>query len=221
MATQNLLELARQLKWRRFVYVSTGAVFQSSDPNSIVKDTDCPSPNNIYGNTKYMGELLVNMYHKTYGLDACTVRASWIWGPPYIMHKFDIAHGSVPYFLTKALRGESTVEESGGDFKANLTYVKDLANAIFLAYNKDALPSRIYNISNGEHYTVGQVADAVKRVIPGHRSKVGRGLKPWSDFHVPRGSFDITKAERELGYKVNYSLENGLKDYAQWLRDKI
>jgi len=221
MTTQNLLELARQLEWRRVVYVSTGAVFQASDPNSFIKETDLPSPNNVYGTTKYMGELLVNMYYKTYGVDACTVRASWIWGPPYIMKEFDIAHGPVPYFLTKALRGENMDEPSGGDFMANLTYVKDLANALYLAYQKESLHSRIYNISNGRHYTIAQVADAVKKVIPGAHLEVGPGSKPWSDFHVPRGSFDITMAEKELGFKVNFFLEKGITDYAEWLKDKI
>ena len=64
LATQNLLELARQMDWRRFVNVSTGAVFQASDPNGFIREDDHPSPNDVYGTTKYMGELLVNLYHK-------------------------------------------------------------------------------------------------------------------------------------------------------------
>jgi nucleoside-diphosphate-sugar epimerase len=221
LATQYILELARQMNWRRVVYVSTGAVFQASDPDSFIKEMDPPSPNNVYGTTKYMGELLVNMYHKTYGVDACTVRASWVWGPPFILRKFDIARGPVPYFLLKALRCEKVHEPSGGGFKANLTYVKDLANALLLAYQKESLPSRIYNISNGKHYTIAQVVDAIKGVIPGAQLEVGPGLKPWSDFHVPRGSFDITRAEKELGFKVQFPLKKAISDYADWLRDKV
>ena len=217
IATQNILEIARQMKLRRIVYVSTGAVFQSSKPDSFIKNTDHPSPNNVYGTTKYIGELLVNMYHKTYGVDCCTVRASWIWGPPEILYEFDLARGPVPYFLMNALKGQSIRDQSGGDFKANLTYVKDFAGALLLAYQKDKLPSRVYNISNGKHYTVSDVADAVKRVVTGAAIEVGPGMEPWSDIHVIRGSFDIKKAEKELGFKVKYFLEKGIEDYSKWL----
>lgn len=219
LATQNLLELARHLNWRRVVYVSTGGVFQSSDPDSFIKETDPPTPDNVYGTTKYMGELLANMYHKTYGVDACVVRASWLWGPPEGPGEFDLARGPVRHYLMNALKKERVNEPSGGDFRANLTYVKDLVNALVLAYRKKSLPSRIYNISNGRHYSVAEVVDAVKKVVPGADINVGPGLKPWSDIHVPRGSFDIRKAQQELNFKVKYHLEEGLADYAKWLID--
>lgn len=98
LSTQNLLELARQLKWRRIVYVSTGAVYQASNPDGFIREADPPSPKNVYATTKYMGELLVNMYIKTYGVSACVVRASWIWGPPLITHGFEGPRGPIPYF---------------------------------------------------------------------------------------------------------------------------
>jgi len=219
LATQNLLELARHLNWRRVVYVSTGAVFQSSDPDGYIREIDSPSPNNVYGTTKYMGELLVNMYNKTFNVDACTVRASWIWGPPEGPGSFDLSRGPVRYLLMSALKKEKINDPSGGDFRANLTYVKDLVSAIVLTYTKESLVSRIYDISNGRHYSVAQVADAVKKVVPGAHINVGPGLRPWSDIHVLRGSFDISKAQQELGFKVKYFLEEGLADYVRWLRD--
>jgi len=221
LTTQYLLELAHQLSWRRVVYVSTGAVYQSSDPRSYIKETDPPSPNNAYGTTKYMGELLVNMYNKTYGVSACTVRASWVWGPPAIDRHFDVARVPISYFLLKALQGENVYEESGGDFMANFTYVKDLANALLLAYQKDSLPNNLYNVSNGEHYTVAELADVVTRVVPRSQVEVGRGMKPWTDYHVPRGSFDITRARNELGFQVRFPLEKAVEDYSEWLRNMI
>jgi UDP-glucose 4-epimerase len=104
---------------------------------------------------------------------------------------------------------------------ANLTYVKDLANALRLAYQKETLPNRIYNISNGRHYSITQVVDTINRVIPGAQLQVGPGMKPWIDYHVPRGSFDITKAREELGFKIQFDLEKGILDYADWLKDRI
>ncbi len=220
VATQNLLELARRLKWRRVVYVSTGAVFQrSNDPDSWIHDDDPPCPNDVYGTTKYMGELLANMYYHVYDVDTCTVRASWVWGPPERpLEQFDLARGPISLFVKAAMRNESLHVPGGGDFRANLTYVKDLANAIVLAYRKDELKQRVFNVSNGAHYSVSDVATAVKKVVPNADISVGSGLEPWTEMHATRGSFDIGGAKAELGYTVDYFLEEGLRDYTEWLR---
>jgi UDP-glucose 4-epimerase len=90
-----------------------------------------------------------------------------------------------------------------------------------LAYQKEALPSRVYNISTGKHHSVAQVVAAINDGIPNARLKVGPGLKPWSDFHIPRGSFDITKAQEELGFSIQFPLLDAILDYAGWLKDRI
>jgi len=58
----------------------------------------------------------------------------------------------------------------------------------------------------------------VKTVVPGARISVGPGLRPWSDIHVLRGSFDITPAQEELGFRLKYFLKEGLVDYVEWLK---
>jgi nucleoside-diphosphate-sugar epimerase len=221
LSTQNLLELARQLKWRRVVYVSTGAVYQASDPAGFILETDPPSPKNVYATTKYMGELLVNMYIQTYGVSACVVRASWIWGPALITSGFDGPRGPIPYFLIRALRGEAVHEPSGGEFIANFTYVKDLANVLVNAYCKESLPSNLYNVSNGEHYSTAQIVDAIKQVVPDAEISAGPGMTPWIDYTVLRGSFDISRVKKELGFEVEYPLQKGIADYAAWLKQNL
>jgi nucleoside-diphosphate-sugar epimerase len=221
LSTQNLLELARQLKWRRVVYVSTGAVYQASDPDGFIRETDPPSPKNVYATTKYMSELLVNMYIKTYGVSACVVRASWVWGPPLITRGFEGPRGPIPYFLIRALRGEAVHEPSGGEFIANFTYVKDLASALVNAYCKESLPSNLYNVSNGEHYSTAQIVDVIKEVVPDADLSVGPGMTPWLDYTVLRGSFDISRVKKELGFEVEYPLQRGIADYAAWLKQNL
>jgi len=221
LSTQHLLELARQRKWRRVVYVSTGAVYQASDPKGFIRETDPATPGNVYGTTKHMGELLVNMYQKNYGVSACTVRVSWVWGPPLIPVGLDGPRGPIPYFLIRAVRAEKVHEESGGEFIANFTYVKDVANALLLAYRKEVLPSTLYNVSNGEHYSTAVIVEAIRRVIPGADVSVGPGMKPWIEHTVLRGSFDLTRIRTELGWEVRYPLEKAIADYAAWLRANL
>jgi nucleoside-diphosphate-sugar epimerase len=221
LSTEHLLELARQRKWRRVVYVSTGAVYQASDPNGFIRETDPATPGNVYGTTKHMGELLVNMYQKTYGISACTIRVSWVWGPPLIPTGLDGPRGPIPYFLIRTVQGEKVHEPSGGEFIANFTYVKDVAHALLLAYRKESLASNLYNVSNGEHYSAAQIVETIRRVLPGAEVSVGPGMKPWIDYTVLRGSFDITRVRTELGFEVRYPLEKGIADYATWLKANL
>ncbi len=221
LSTQYLLELARQRKWRRVVYVSTGAVYQASDPKGFIRETDPATPGNVYGTTKHMGELLVNMYQKTYGTSACTVRVSWVWGPPLVTQGLDGPRGPIPYFLICAVRGERVREATGGEFIANFTYVKDVASALLLAYRKESLPNNLYNVSNGRHYSAAEIVETINRVVPGADLAVGPGMKPWIDYTVLRGSFDITRARTDLGFEVQYPLEKGIADYAAWLKTNL
>jgi UDP-glucose 4-epimerase len=168
-----------------------------------------------------MGELLVNMYVKTYGVSACVVRASWIWGPPLITHGFDGPRGPIPYYLIRALRGEAVHEPSGGEFIANFTYVKDLASVLVNAYCQKSLQSNLYNVSNGEHYSTAQIVDAIKHVVPNSDLSVGPGMTPWIDYTVLRGSFDISRVKKELGFEVEYPLQKGIADYAAWLKQNL
>lgn len=221
LSTQHLLELARQRRWRRVVYVSTGAVYQASDPKGFIHETDPATPGNVYGTTKHMGELLVNMYQRTYGVSACTVRISWVWGPPLIPAGLDGPRGPIPYFLIRAVCGEKVHEPSGGEFIANFTYVKDVAHALFLAYRAESLASNLFNVSNGEHYSTAQIVETIRRVVPGAEVSVGPGMKPWIDYTVLRGSFDITRIRTELGFEVQYPLEKAIADYAGWLKANL
>lgn len=221
LSAQYLLELARQRGWRRVVYVSTGAVYQASDPKGFIRETDPATPSNVYGTTKHMGELLVNMYQRTYGVSACTVRVSWVWGPPLVTRGLDGPRGPIPYLLLRALRGERVQEPSGGDFIANFTYVKDVARGLVLAYRAPSLPHTLYNLSNGEHYSTRQIVDAIRRAVPEADLSVGPGMEPWIDFTVLRGSFDISRAREDLGFDVRYPLDAAMADYAVWLRGRL
>jgi nucleoside-diphosphate-sugar epimerase len=221
LSTQYLLELARQRRWRRVVFVSTGAVYQASDPAGWLRETDPATPSNVYGTTKHMGELLVNMYARSYGVSACTVRVSWVWGPPLITDGLDGPRGPIPYFLIPAVRRQPRHEPTGGDFIANFTYVKDVAQALRLAYQAPTLPSVLYNVSNGRHYSTAEIVEAITKVVPGADISVGPGMEPWLNFTVLRGSFDITRIRRELGFEVRFSLEQGLADYAAWLEEHL
>ena len=108
-ATANLLDAARVAKWRRFVFVSTGSVFQKrTDTVGPILEDATPQPANIYSTTKFSAELLTRMYRSEFGLSASTVRISWVFGPPVVSES--PARGPIPSYLLRAVRGETISE---------------------------------------------------------------------------------------------------------------
>src|SRR5690606_22732418 len=145
-----MIETARRLKWRRFVYVSTGSVFQTlPDAVTPVPEDMVPTPKSLYAVTKRAAEMMVGVYARTYGLSAATVRISWIFGQPLVPLGFDAPRGPIPELLRRALRGEHINEASGGDFAASFTYVPDCAAGLLAMWNAEGLSYDTYHLGSG------------------------------------------------------------------------
>ena len=158
-ATANLLEAARTGQWRRLVLVSTGSVFQQrSDLVTPILEDQPPRPANVYSTTKTCAEGLVRMFRSEYGMQASTVRISWVYGPPVASRS--PTRGPIPSFLVRALNGEA-IRESGADFAASFTYIADVAEGLLAAATAPELRHDVYHLGSGVNYTTGEVAQAV------------------------------------------------------------
>lgn len=218
-ATSLLLETARRLGWRRFIHVSTGSVFQClPDAVTPVPEDRIPTPKSLYAVTKRSAELMVGVYAHTYGLSAANVRISWIYGPPLVPPAFDAPRGPIPEFLRRALGGEPVVEPSGGDFAASFTYVPDCAAGLIALWEADRLAHDTYHLGSGRNYTTFEVAEAVRRAVPGIRVEVGPGTDPWTRTTVMRGPLSCGRMAEEFGFRPAHDLVSGVAAFADWMR---
>ena len=219
VATELLLESARRLGWRRFLFVSTGSVFQSlPDAVTPVLETTVPTPKSLYAATKRSGEMMTAVYADTYGVSAATVRISWIFGPPLVPRTFDAPRGPVPEFLRRALKGEAIREARGGDFAASFTFVPDCAEGLLTLYGAKALQHREYHLGSGRNYTAYEVAEAVEAAIPGATIELGSGTEPWTDSTVMRGPLDCARMAGEFNFRPRHSLQEAVAAFADWMR---
>lgn len=219
LATELLLEAARRLSWRRFLMVSTGSVFQSlPDAVTPVAEDTIPTPRSLYAATKRSAELMTSVYADTYGLSAATVRISWIFGPPLVPRVFDAPRGPIPEFLRRALKGEAIHEATGGDFAASFTFVPDCAAGLLTLWNATSLKHAEYHLGSGRNYTTYDVAEAVKRAVPGAVIEVGAGTAPWTDTTVMRGPLDCSRMAEEFGYRPAHTLDEAVGAFAEWMR---
>jgi nucleoside-diphosphate-sugar epimerase len=211
--TLNVLEVARERKLKIINLSTYGVYGERKDLNPISED-DPLRPTGFYPTMKAMAEYLTEIYINTLGVDAIIIRTSWVYGPGLMT-----VQTPPSIFLNKILAGESLIMESGREHPLDLTYVKDLANGIFLAYVKKGYKKKIFNISGGKLHNLSEIADAIKNVIENAKIELGPG---YSEIllkqAVIRGPGDITRAENDFGYKPQYSLKMGIKEYANWLK---
>ena len=215
-ATGNLLEVARTHKWRRFILVSTGSVFQKRPTTGepILEDAN-PQPENIYSTTKLAAEMLCRMYRTEYDLSASSIRLSWVYGPPIITE--DATRGPIPSLLMRALRGQP-INEGGADFAASFTYIDDAASGLLAATKAEALTSPIYHLGPGINIPLGKVASAIKQFVPDADIALGDGTDPWTRFTALRDPLagDLLKAD--TGFSPKFSIGDGIAQYATWLK---
>lgn len=215
-AVVNLLDVARRENWRRFVYGSTGSVYKDVDPHAPIAEDLPADADGIYGATKAAGEVMVRAFRAQYGLDAATVRISWIYGPPVVNYTF--ARGPIPPILIDALRGIPRDDASGGDFSAGFTFIDDVGDGLLAAVGAPALNHAVYHLAPPRNFSTFEVAEAVRAAVPGAAIAMGPGADPWNTYTPIRGPLDGARFIADTGFRTGFGLEAGVRAYADWLR---
>jgi UDP-glucuronate 4-epimerase len=220
VATGLLLETARRQEWRRFIFVSTGSVYQDwKDTSNPIPETAAPSPKTLYGCTKRSSELMVDAYANSYGLSAATVRISWVFGPPMVPAKFDGPRGPIPEFLRRVMQGEEINDPEGGEFAASFTFVPDCAKGLLTAYRADKLNHNSYNLGSGKNRSTFDVAEAICNAVEGAKITVGAGTDPWTQHATLRGPLSCDRMKEDLNFTPTYSLQDAMHEFAKWMKE--
>ena len=206
--TVHLLEAARLAGVRRVVNFSSHCSYGHIDADPIPEDAPL-HPNTPYGVTKVATELMGSVYRRLYGLEVVSLRVSEVYGPGNRMHTV------LTDMLRAALDGEPYALTEGGDQLVEYIHVEDAADAGIAAATVESLGQDVYNITGDRQVSIAQAADVVRALVPDARIEIGPGRIPTLD---RQGRQDITAAGRDLGYRPRWSLEDGVRAYADWLR---
>lgn len=210
----NMMEAARRQKVKRFLYTSTIGVYS---PAEIFHEDDVwktfPSENDRFaGWAKRMGELQAESYKIEYGWDKVSiVRPANVYGP---FDNFDPKTAMViPSLINRAMSGENPLVVWGdGSPIRDFIFSKDVARGMMLAIEQGVnVP---INLGSGTGVTIKEVADVIAENIPNGPIKI-----VW-DKTKPKGDkkrlMDMKKADKLLGFKPIYTLEQGIKETIEW-----
>lgn len=161
-----------------------------------------------YGWAKLMGELSLQSFHEQYGVDASAVRIFTAYGP-----RENETHAIIA-LIAKAFAGQDPFEIWGdGEQTRNFTYVEDIVSALVLA-NERIVDASSVNAGIPEYISINEVVETIFDYM---------ALEPPTmDFMtekpvgVRHRAADTTRAEELLGWKPEYTLEEGLAETIDW-----
>jgi UDP-glucose 4-epimerase len=172
MATLTLLEAMLATGHDRLVFSSTAACYGEPESTPITEDARL-APTNAYGESKLLVEQMLTWMNRIHGLRYASLRYFNVAGA---IEGYGEAHEPeshlIPLILDVALGSRPSIKIFGQDYPTkdgtcirDYIHVRDLAEAHFLALNALGQHSRlIYNIGNGQGFTVREVIESVRRV---------------------------------------------------------
>lgn len=208
LGTQVLLDAAKEYD-KRFHHVSTDEVFGALGQNDAPFNEDTPyDPRSPYSAAKAASDHLVRAYYHTYGVQITISNCSNNYGPYMFPEKV------LPLFITR-LMADKTVPVYGDGLQVrDWIHVTDHNRGVDMILRKGRI---------GETYCLGGKDAEINNL---NLTKLLLKIMGKDESHIEfvkdraghdfRYAVDYSKAQKELGWEPQVSLEEGLTDMVEW-----
>jgi UDP-glucose 4-epimerase len=203
LGTLNVLEAARA-GGAQVVFSSTGgAIYGEAERPAAEEDERRPlSP---YGASKLAGETYLQTWNRLHGTRHVVLRFGNVYGPRQLPK---LEGGVVAIFLERLRAGAGATVYGDGEQTRDFVYVGDVVAAVLAAIGADG---GVYNVGTGTPTSVNALFEACRRAAGVDAAAEHADARPGDLRH---SVLDVARAERELGWRAETSLEDGLR--ATW-----
>lgn len=212
--TFNVLEAARQAGVKKVVYSSSASVYGDAVTTPMTEDHPFHNTT-FYGATKIAGEAMFHAYHHRYGLDWVGLRYMNVYGARQDYRGAYIA--VIMKVLDRIDAGLPPIVYGDGSQTYDFIYVSDVAEANVCALRSVAT-DQCYNVGSGIGTTIQALCDRLLQLT-------GTDLQVQ---YEPAGQTFVTErigcpeaAARDLGFRTQVDLEDGLQRLIAWRRSHI
>lgn len=217
----HLIEAARQVGIEKFVQVGTICAYPKHTPvpfreehlwDGYPEETNAP-----YGIAKKAAQVMLDGYHRQYGLRSAYVLPVNLYGP---FDNFDPQTSHViPALIRKCEEARLSNRDhitcwGTGAASREFLYVDDAAEGIVLAAELLDEPDPI-NLGTGMEITIADLVDLIARLTGFEGEIRWDASKPDGQ---PRRCLDTTRAAERLGWKAHTRFEDGLLRTIEWWR---
>jgi len=223
----NILEGCRHNGVEHLVYASSSSVYGSNTrmPFSVHHNVDHPV--SLYAASKKANELMAHTYSHLYCLPTTGLRFFTVYGP---WGRPDMA---LFLFTRNILAGKPIDVFNYGKHRRDFTYIDDIVEGVVRVLDRvpepdpewsgDApdsatsnAPYRLYNIGNNQPVELMHYIEVLEQCLG---KKAEMNLLPLQPGDVPDTYADVSDLVRDVGYKPDTSVEEGIANFVAWYRD--
>lgn len=214
MGTLNVLNACREYAVERLLHTSTSEVYGTARQVPINENHPLQGQS-PYSASKIGADKLAESFFCSYELPVVTVRPFNTYGPR------QSARAVIPTIITQALAG-NTIKLGNLTATRDFTFVTDTIRGFLCAAEARDVEGQTFNLGTGEEIAIGDLANRIMRQI-GITVPIAEDsdrLRPESS-EVMRLLSDYSLAVRHLGWKPEYTLEQGLEQTIAWIHDHL
>jgi UDP-glucuronate 4-epimerase len=223
----NILEGCRHNDVQHLVYASSSSVYGSNTKMPFTVHDNVDHPVSIYAATKKANELMAHTYSHLYRLPTTGLRFFTVYGP---WGRPDMALFT---FTRKMLAGEAIDVFNYGKHRRDFTYIDDIIEGVIRVLDRvpepnpdwsgdnpdsasSTAPYALYNIGNNQPVELMRYIEVLEDCLG---MKAEKNLLPLQPGDVPDTYADVQELVRDVGYKPDMSVEQGVANFVTWYRD--
>lgn len=212
MGTINVLNNAVKEGIKGITFSSSAAPL--GDQEQPVHEGKVPMPLSPYGASKLSCEGYCSAFAGSYDLSTSALRFSNVYGPNS-WHKGSV----VAKFIKQISDDEVPVIYGDGEQTRDFIHTRDISNAVYLSLIKSSPGFDLYQLGTGEETSVNSLYHKIREIMEEKMDEVSFPEPEYGEERageIYRSYCDVSKAEKELGYKPQVSIEEGLEETIGW-----
>ncbi|MGI0102681.1 MAG: dTDP-glucose 4,6-dehydratase [Nitrosotalea sp.] len=206
LGTFSILEATRKSD-KLFIHVSTDEIYGDAQNKESFTEDNNLKPSNPYSATKASADLLVESYHKTYGIKCITTRCTNNFGPYQFPEKL------IPKTIIRASKHLKIPLYDGGYQIRSWIYVLDHVQAIESLIEKGKT-GEVYNITAWNEIANKTIVEKILKLMGKPLDIIEKvGDRPG---HDKRYSIDASKIQKTTGWKPKTEFDQALQETVSW-----
>ena len=214
LGTLNVLRCAAEHRTGRVIFPSSAAVYGDA-PVRPTPETAPISPISPYGISKTACEHYLSFFAHNRALPAVALRYSTVYGPAAAEES---EAGVITIFTRRMLAGRRPVVFGDGDQTRDFIHVDDIVRATMLAAERAPRPWAVYNVSTSVETSLNELYRQLCAETGYDEPAEYLDRKPGE---VLNNVQDPSKIGRELGWRAEVSLGDGLRSVVAAYRDEM
>ena len=211
--TLNLLDAARKAGVKRVVYAASSSAYGGKATEAGQTEDQPVAARSPYAAAKLAGELYMQAFAASYGIETVRLRFFNIFGP---RQRSDSPYsGVIALFIRAMSEGRRPAVHGDGSQGRDFTFVANAVQALVKAAAAPAatVSGNVYNVGTGRSFTVLDL-------IAGLNDALGTDLSPTfgpsrtGDVRFSRA--DVSRTRRDLGYDPQVGFAEGLRQTVEW-----